>query len=408
MVGDVHVTGTFISGATTTYGDGTIDLSSGTNLNIDNGTFYVDNSNNRVGFGTTAPQAALDVTTSGFSALDQSSTDQTGSTSRNDSFQSFTAGLTGKLTRVDLRLHSGIPGQPQTATVEIYSGRGVGGQLLTSQSVVFQDISNVFQEVLFTWPPDVVAGQQYTIRFYVPSPQVLSGIALNQNNGYIGGSSNYGGWDYLFKTYVAAVSPTLMVDSGSVFIGALNGTGSEGTHLYFLGADGNATDDLWLGRFNAGSDSGQLRINIGDDGGSNDCLDVGYLNPTWISAHTLCADGTLSSSSDERLKTNIQTVQDALAKVTALRGVTFQRSPQISSDPSTHIGLIAQEVEQVLPEVVRTGSDGYKSVAYDEIIGVLVEAIKDQVQAMDDQQAEIEKLKDRLADLEQAAGGAPE
>ena len=81
--------------------------------------------------------------------------------------------------------------------------------------------------------------------------------------------------------------------------------------------------------------------------------------------------------------------------------MTFQRSPEISSDSSTHIGLIAQEVEQVLPEVVRTGSDGYKSVSYDEIIGVLIEAVKDQ-------QAQIEELNDRLADLEQAAGGAPE
>ena len=400
MVGDVHVTGTFISGATTTYGDGAIDLSSGTNLNIDNGTLYLDNSGNRVGIGTTAPQGAFDVTTSGFSALDQSHDDSTGSVSGTDNYQSFTAGLTGKLTQVDLKLHSGIVGQPQTATVEIYSGHGVGGQLLTSQSTVFQYIFNIFQEVHFTWPTDVIAGQQYTIRFYVPPSQVLDGIRVDQDRRYLPGSNNLG-WDYLFKTYVAAVLPTFLVDSGSVFVGAVNGTGSQGTHLYFGGADGNATDDLWLARFNAGSDSGQLRINIGDDGGSNDCLDVGYLNPTWISAHTLCADGTFSSSSDQRLKTNIQTVQDALSKIIALRGVTFQRSPEISSDSSTHIGLIAQEVEQVLPEVVRTGSDGYKSVSYDEIIGVLIEAVKDQ-------QAQIEELNDRLADLEQAAGGAPE
>ena len=190
VVGDVHVTGTFISGATTTYGDGAIDLSSGTNLNIDNGTLYLDNSGNRVGIGTTAPQGAFDVTTSGFSALDQSHDDSTGSVSGTDNYQSFTAGLTGKLTQVDLKLHSGIVGQPQTATVEIYSGHGVGGQLLTSQSTVFQYIFNIFQEVHFTWPTDVIAGQQYTIRFYVPPSQVLDGIRVDQDRRYLPGSNN--------------------------------------------------------------------------------------------------------------------------------------------------------------------------------------------------------------------------
>ena len=59
----------------------------------------------------------------------------------------------------------------------------------------------------------------------------------------------------------------------------------------------------------------------------------------------------------------------------ALRGVTFTRTTDESQ--RTHIGLIAQEVEQVLPEVVHTGHDGYKSVAYADIVGILVEAIKE-------------------------------
>ena len=89
----------------------------------------------------------------------------------------------------------------------------------------------------------------------------------------------------------------------------------------------------------------------------------------------LCIAGSLSQGSDARLKTNVQAITSPLEKVLALRGVTFARTTDESQ--RTHIGLIAQEVEQVLPEVVHTGHDGYKSVAYADIVGILVEAIKE-------------------------------
>ena len=61
VVGNARVSGTFIAGNTTTYGDGSITLSSGTNLNIDSNTLFVDNANNRVGVGTATPFEELDV-----------------------------------------------------------------------------------------------------------------------------------------------------------------------------------------------------------------------------------------------------------------------------------------------------------------------------------------------------------
>ena len=61
--GNARVSGSFISGNTTTYGDGTITLSTGTNLNIDSNTLFVDNANNRVGIGTVSPSQALHVGT---------------------------------------------------------------------------------------------------------------------------------------------------------------------------------------------------------------------------------------------------------------------------------------------------------------------------------------------------------
>jgi hypothetical protein len=76
-----------------------------------------------------------------------------------------------------------------------------------------------------------------------------------------------------------------------------------------------------------------------------------------------------NSLSDARVKTNIRTIDNALTTVKALRGTSFELNGKKS------IGVIAQEIEQVLPEVVTDGE--YKSVAYGNIIAVLIEAIKE-------------------------------
>ncbi len=107
-----------------------------------------------------------------------------------------------------------------------------------------------------------------------------------------------------------------------------------------------------------------------------------WLNTQGVEKMSLAYNGNLTISgsnyftgSDARLKTNVQPITSALDAVLALRGVTFNRISDESQQ--THIGLIAQEVEQVLPEVVFTDHEGYKSVAYANIVGVLVEAIRE-------------------------------
>ena len=80
-----------------------------------------------------------------------------------------------------------------------------------------------------------------------------------------------------------------------------------------------------------------------------------------------------NSTSDERLKDDVKTIEQALDKVLALRGVTFS---WIKNGESA-VGVIAQEVEEVIPEVVhQTGL--HKSVAYGNLVGVLIEAVKEQ------------------------------
>ena len=91
---------------------------------------------------------------------------------------------------------------------------------------------------------------------------------------------------------------------------------------------------------------------------------------------TITASGDITAFSDERLKSDIETIDNALDKVMNMRGVSFTKQAEKG------IGVIAQEIEKVLPEVVTDGE--YKSVAYGNIVGVLIEAIKEQQKQIDE------------------------
>lgn len=99
--------------------------------------------------------------------------------------------------------------------------------------------------------------------------------------------------------------------------------------------------------------------------------------------------GKALPSSDERLKENVHTIENALEKVSALRGVTFD----FKEDKQKQIGFIAQEVEEVIPEAVGERPDGYKGVAYGNLVGLLVEAIKEQQDQINQLKATVEELK---------------
>ena len=101
---------------------------------------------------------------------------------------------------------------------------------------------------------------------------------------------------------------------------------------------------------------------------------TGYRNIT--STGTITAATNVTVSSDIRLKSNIETIDSALDKVKAMRGVYFDRH----DDKATRaVGVIAQEMQEIMPEVVVTDDteDKYLSVAYGNLVGVLIEAVKE-------------------------------
>lgn len=93
-------------------------------------------------------------------------------------------------------------------------------------------------------------------------------------------------------------------------------------------------------------------------------------------------------SSDKRLKNNIETIKSPLEKLSKINGVEFDWIPKegIHENEGHDVGVIAQEVEKVIPEIVQTRDNGYKAVKYEKIVPLLVEAIKEL-------QAEIQELK---------------
>jgi len=94
---------------------------------------------------------------------------------------------------------------------------------------------------------------------------------------------------------------------------------------------------------------------------------TGFRNIT--NTGSITASGNITAYSDERLKSDVKTITNALNKVLNLRGVTYTKSAEKG------MGVIAQEVEPIIPEVVSDGE--YKSVAYGNLVGVLIEAIKE-------------------------------
>lgn len=108
--------------------------------------------------------------------------------------------------------------------------------------------------------------------------------------------------------------------------------------------------------------------------------------------------GTLTQNSDIRLKENIQRIPSSLAKIEELTGVTYNWKDK-EREQNRQIGLIAQEVQKVFPEAVRKAPNGYLSVAYQNLVAPIIEAIKELHTHYQSQQAELTALKQENQDL---------
>jgi len=177
---------------------------------------------------------------------------------------------------------------------------------------------------------------------------------------------------------------SLTVDENAVITGNLNLGGSltlgggglttsvvsEGSNLYFTNARARAALGGGAG-ISYNNSSGVITCTIDSPGE----VGLGNLSSSGNSlSGSFTATGNITAYSDERLKENVETIEGALDKVSQMRGVTYNYKSALN-DGQRGTGVIAQEMQQVMPEVVEEGE--YLSVAYGNIVGVLIEAVKE-------------------------------
>ena len=180
----------------------------------------------------------------------------------------------------------------------------------------------------------------------------------------------------------------------------LSANGGVGTAGQVLSSNGSTGSPYWATASGGGS-------TVTDDTTTNASRYVLFANQTSGSLTSEFVSSTkmffnpstgklnatsFNSLSDVFSKENIKTLDNAISKILMMRGVSFTWKG--TDDKS--IGLIAQEVEQILPEVVSTSEDGIKSVSYDSIIGLLIEGIKEQQQTIEQMKSSINILLDKI------------
>lgn len=198
----------------------------------------------------------------------------------------------------------------------------------------------------------------------------------------------------------SGTSPVRLVASptGAVF----QGRGAINT--VFGNWDGGNVDLYSNARTVVTAGSGGVRV--GSFGGEVELLASGAIRLNSATGQII-GSGPYSQSSDVRLKKNITPLEDPLDKVLQLRGVEYDWKDSDRAKSGHQIGLIAQEVEDVYPEVVVTNKEtGMKAVAYDHLVAPLIEAVKELSRRIasvsdstDSLQSELEQTQSEVARL---------
>jgi hypothetical protein len=198
-------------------------------------------------------------------------------------------------------------------------------------------------------------------------------LSLNPNGGNVG----VGITVPLTKLHVAGASPEVRIDALTGAESRLsfydNGVEkydiflSGGKLQYYGGAYGNYFQTVFT--------SGNIALSSTTDNGYR-----------FYVSGTIYATGNITANSDLTLKKNLELITNPTDKLMQLNGYSYQWK----EDDSHQYGVIAQEVEKILPYAVSTGNDGIKGVSYNQIIPVLIEAVKEQ-------KKELEELRNILA-----------
>ena len=209
-------------------------------------------------------------------------------------------------------------------------------------------------------------------------------LVADSKNLVLGNSSE----DIYFK-----VSPSATVANEKISVVNSNGTAADSI---FINSVSGGLTMISNGEVNLASSSSTLTMTSGGavnlaTNNNNGAVNIGTLgnrtttigvnsgtNKVLIDAAEVVITNGITVSSDIRLKENFEPMSNALELVSQLNGLYYTWKKDAGTDKPRKLGFIAQEVEKVIPELVKTDSEGMKSVDYVSVVPVLVEAIKHQ------------------------------
>ena len=369
-------------------------------------------STGRVGIGTTSPIYALDVVSTGDGLLSltggakptmrfrigtstvgtiqaQENTYMNVSAGGTSSLNLVTAGTTTRLT-ILTGGNVGIGTTTPAAKLDVYSAASFRADVATGNPLI---------SIVNNTATSNTAGTA-TIKFTQGNTQAGGKIVSGRDGNYSSGATRTSNLQFYTSTAASDTEKMRITSDGKVGIG----TTSPATQLEIYNnndqpatlrlsstvSDGDAVAAIISFSNDAGGGGVQGRIeNIATE---DDTTTFKFYNDnsstptlTLFDSGNMTITGTLTQNSDVRLKENIKPIESALDKVKQMQGVEFNK---INSS-TKEIGVVAQEIEKIIPELVLEDKEGIKSVAYGNITAVLIEAIKEQ-------QKQIEKLKQQL------------
>ena len=328
--------------------DGNIQFKTGnTNTSItDSKTLFLSSSGN-VSIGTTTPQAKFHVSQSAASLAIAAS-----------SGQRDVAHLLSSVTTAGLKIQD----KDTINTSGNYNGIYIKEndlQLITSKSVAL----SIDKENNITASADFSASGLLYASASDANGTNYHTLLVDTASGRFYHTGSYGGGGGTGTTVVANPSGTPTTDLTKITIA---GT-SYNIPASYLSTDGG-------GGISIGNST---NVGIGGASTSNHQLMV-YGNGVFQ------GDVVAYYTSDKRLKDNIKPIEDPIGKIKQIGGYSFDWNDKQNTYEGTDFGVIAQEIEQVLPSLVQTREDGYKGVKYDKIVSLLIEVVKDQQKQIDE------------------------
>ena len=227
-----------------------------------------------------------------------------------------------------------------------------------------------------------------------------SAMGVQQNScSASGGASTAMGWWTVASAFGSTAMGGYTTASGYYSTAMGNGTTASGRESTAMGNATIASDyaSLTIGRYNSvnstvtsggnatsfDTDNAAFVIGNGTSSASSDAFVVRFNGNATLS-------GNLTINSDERLKDNIQPLGSTLNKLHQIEAKTYSLKKDEEHTPK--IGVLAQEVQAVFPELVTEGADGILSVNYQGLVPVLINAINEQQLKMSEQDAKIAAL----------------